>query len=391
MSVSSSSSSSTSFDSAGAMAHIQQLEAQLAQANAEGNRVVAALQAEKVKSQQLQQQAAAVAAASSVVNVGPRLPNNISRVKLPSMPPFKGEIGNAIDNWLRRLVKQMDFYGESSFPNDGQRIKYAAMFFEGPAMDWWDGLPEVDKNKIITWSDFVDTLHSRFRPLQAAMIARIRLGSLKQTGSVAAYVNIFMKELTPISDMSIADQMHNFRQGLKPHIAQRVIEKLPKTLHEAMEYAILADAHFSKSKSGTTSYFYNGVSRSGVSNSSSQRATSSSSNDMDLSNINTESSNDEMVRSPGPVFHEEESSISSASSSSIDMREYNRMKVELKKYQAEAAISAIGSSSSSTPSKRTPVSKEEFDYCMKNRLCIKCKKPNHIATNCYSKYQPLKL
>ena len=389
MSGSSSSSPSAPFDNVGAMAHIQQLEAQLAQANAEGNRVVAALQAEKVKSQQLQQQAAV--AAASVVNVGPRIPNNISRVKLPPMPPFKGEIGNAIDNWLRRLVKQMDFYGEVSFPSDGQRIKYAAMFFEGPAMDWWDGLPEADKNKIITWSDFVDTLHSRFRPLQAAMIARIRLGSLKQTGSVAAYVNLFMKELTPISDMSVADQMHNFRQGLKPHIAQRVVEKLPKTLHEAMEYAILADAHFSKSKPGTLSYFYNAASRSGVSNSSSQRVASSSSNDMDLSNISTDGSNDEMVRSP--VFHEEESSISSVSSSSVDMREYNRMKVELKKYQAEAAISAIGSSSSSssTSSKRTPVSKEEFDYCMKNRLCIKCKKPNHIATNCYSKYQPLKL
>ena len=71
-----------------------------------------------------------------------------------------------------------------------------------------------------------------------------------------------------------------------------------------------------------------------------QRNATASSNDMDLSAINQ----DDSIRPP--TFHEEESSSSSSGQSEM-MREFNRMKNELKKFQTEAAISALGSSSSS--------------------------------------------
>lgn len=376
MSGSSSSSSSPSvpFDSAGALAHISNLEAQLAasnaqlsKANSEGNHVVTLLNAEKAK---LQQQVTA---------------NSRINVKVPIVPQFKGEVGFAIDTWIRRLVKQFEFYGVAVFPSEDSRIRYAVMHFEGGAMDWWDKILQSDKDKIVTWELFVEALHSRFRPMQASHVARLRLATLKQTGSVSAYVNIFQRELTPISDMGTADQIFFFRQGLKSYIAQRVLEKMPKTLHEAMDIAILADAHTSKPGSnGNMSHFYN-QNRSG-SNSSSQRgAAASSSNDMDLSNINQDD-----IRPP--TFHDEDSSSSSSSSSgqSEMVREFNRMKNELKKFQTEAAISALGSSSSSASS-RVQVSKEEFEYCFKNRLCLKCKKSNHVAKDCRSKYQALNL
>ena len=130
------------------------------------------------------------------------------------------------------------------------------------------------------------------------------------------------------------------RTGLKSHIALRVLEKLPKTLHEAMDIAILADAHTSKA---TAPLVYNGFYRSNTAGngSSSQRAATAESNDMDLSNVNGDDSTDESLRPP--VFHEEESSSSSAPGSQDNMmREFNRMKAEVKKYQAEAAISAFG-------------------------------------------------
>lgn len=353
---------------AAAMAHIAAIEsqlasanAQLAKANSEGNRVVALLNAEQAKSQQ---QVAA---------------NTRVGVKVPPIPPFKGEVGFGVDSWLRRIVKQFDFYGIQVFPNDESRIRFAIMYLEGSAMDWWDKILESDKSKIVTWSLFVEALYSRFRPMQAATVARLRLAALKQTGNVSAYANIFQRELTPIGDMSNADQIFYFRQGLKSHIAQRVLEKMPKTLHEAMDIAILADAHTSKSGNGIMPHFYQN--RSGTSSSSQRSAAASSSNDMDLSNINE----DDSVRPP--VFHDEPSS---SSSESERMREFNRMKNELKKYQADSSISALGSSSSSSSS-RTPVSKEEFDYCFKNRLCLKCKKANHVAKDCRSKYQPLNL
>jgi hypothetical protein len=77
--------------------------------------------------------------------------------------------------------------------------------------------------------------------MQASTVARLKLANLKQTGSVSAYATLFQKELTPIKDMSPADQVFFFRQGLKPHIAQRVLEKNPATLHAAMDIAVMAD------------------------------------------------------------------------------------------------------------------------------------------------------
>jgi hypothetical protein len=372
MSVSSSSSppSSQFTSEAAVMAHLASVEAQLAtataqlvKANADGNRVVALLNEEKAKF-------------ASASRVG---------VKVPVIPSFKGEVGFGVDSWLRRIVKHFEFYGIQVFQDDISRIRFAIMYLEGSAMDWWDKILESDKSKIITWELFVEALYSRFRPMQAAMVARVRLAALKQTGTVSAYVNIFQRELTPISDMSTADQIFNFRQGLKSHIGQRVLEKMPKTLHEAMDIAILADAHTSKSGNVNIQQFYQNRNGSSSSSSSSQRSTTSSSNDMDLSNINQ----DDVVKSP--TFHDDPSL--SSSSSELDMiREFNRMKVELKKYQTDAAISALGSSSTSSSSSfRTPVSKEEFEYCFKNRLCLKCKKSNHVAKDCRSKYQPLNL
>jgi Ty3 transposon capsid-like protein len=371
--MSGSSSSSTppqgQFDPAAALQHIAKLEQQLAAANAEGNRVVAALNAEKVKSQQQ--------ASSAASRTG---------LKVPVPPGFKGEVGFGIDNWLRRLVKHFEFFGDQAFPDDDSRIRFAVMFLEGGAMDWWDNIPEVDKDKLITWDLFVETLYSRFRPMQASTVARLRLASLKQTGGVSAYVNLFQKELTPIRDMSPADQIFFFRQGLKPIIAQRVLEKLPKTLYDAMDIAILADAHTNKANlpQSYSSKFSNNHSNAP------RAASSSGSTDMDISNINIE--NDNNVKPP--VFHydeEDSTSISSASSSSDIMKEFNRMKSELKKYQVQDAISALNNNSgSNSSSSRINVSKEEFDHCWKNRLCLKCKKPNHKAVNCHGKYQPLK-
>jgi hypothetical protein len=316
----SSSSSPAQFDSAGALAHISNLEAQLAsataqltQANAEGNRVVSLLNAEKAK---LQQQVTA---------------NSRINVKVPVVQQFKGEVGFSIDTWLRRLQKQFEFYGPAVFPSEDSRIRYAVMHLEGAAMDWWDKILQSDKDKIVTWDLFVEALHSRFRPMQASHVARLRLSTLKQTGTVSAYVNVFQRELTPITDMGTADQIFFFRQGLKPYIAQRVLEKVPKTLHEAMDIAILADAHTSKTGTGVASHFYQ--SRNGNGLSSSNRHATTGPSDMDLSAIN----HDEIK---APTFHEEESSSSSPGQTDM-IREFNRMKSELKKVQTEAAIIVI--------------------------------------------------
>jgi hypothetical protein len=358
------------------------LEAQLNAANREGRAVVQQLEAEKAKSQHVAQFQQHVVASTSRVNV-------------PNVPSFKGEVGFTVDVWLRRLIKHFEFYGVASFPDAASRIKYAIMFLDGPATDWWDNLPADDKLRIVTWDAFVESLHARFRPLQASLVARHRLSGLKQTHSVAAYATLFQKELTPISDMSDADQIHYFRSGLKSFIGQRVLEKTPKTLHEAIDIAILADA-YGVGKLNTSLYRGNNSYRAQASK------FNKDDNSMDLSMLDHGDQSNDEVESSGPVFHGEEESPSSSSAVSKSqisslMREFNKMKNEVKKFQTQSSISALGASAASSSSSssgggrtRVPVSKEEFEHCWSNRLCLKCKKPGHIARDCRSTMQNLK-
>jgi hypothetical protein len=303
-----------------------------------------------------------------------------AHVKVPPIPSFSGAVGFGVDNWLRSLTKHFVFYGTSTFPDDASRIRLAVMYLEGPAMDWWEHEPH--KEQIVDWAEFVARLHSRFRPMQAATVARHRIAALKQTGSASAYANIFQKELTPITDMSPADKIFFFRQGLKPALAQRVLEKNPKTLHEAMDIAITADANFRGSVmlSGARSYAGN----------SSHRGPSSNETAMDLSNLASGEAEDDIAM---PTFHEDESESASSMPASF-LREYQEMKAAIQRLTAQQrvqqSLSAVvghhskgGKKSSSSKGARVPgISNDEFRRCWDNRLCLLCKKPDHIAANC---------
>jgi hypothetical protein len=306
-----------------------------------------------------------------------------AHVKVPPIPSFSGAVGFGVDNWLRSLSKHFVFYGTSTCPDDPSRIRLAVMYLEGPAMDWWEHEPR--KEQIVDWAEFVDRLHSRFRPMQAATVARHRIAALKQTGTASAYANIFQKELTPITDMSSADKIFFFRQGLKPALAQKVLEKNPKTLHEAMDIAITADANFRGSAmlSGVRSYTGN----------SSYRSAPPSEVAMDLSNLASGEAEDDFTM---PTFHEEEPESVSAMPTAF-LREYQEMKAAIQKLTAQQrfqqSLSAVvghhskggkkSSSSSSSKGSRVPgISNDEFRRCWDNRLCLLCKKPDHIAANC---------
>ena len=170
-----------------------------------------------------------------------------SRVSPPKIAPpskFKGEMGGAVDEWIRSLMQQFAYYNES-FVDDALRIKFALAYLDGSAAVWWESLP----SKPTSWLLFVDRLHDRFRPIQAPMVARQKLGKMRQTSSVTAYASAFQTCLAPIPDMGDADQIHHFVNGLFPQIQLRVWEKYPKTLGQAIEAATLFEAvgHFSRS------------------------------------------------------------------------------------------------------------------------------------------------
>lgn len=215
---------------------------------------VAALEAEKAAL--LAQQAArnGAAATSSGGSGGHSHP------KGPTPPEFHGTktAGYEIDSWVRDMRVQFSFYGARVFPDDAAKVRHAAMFLKGRAAEWWD---TEDKSTGVesSWDLFVERLRERYRPMQAAVVARERLRRLKQTGTVSAYADVFQKELTPIKDMSASDQIFNFVSGLSSvAVANKVREKEPKSLHEAMDIAVRAEVFLSAGRLGHNQSHFGG-------------------------------------------------------------------------------------------------------------------------------------
>ena len=237
------------------------LNAQMQAAGAELQKKVQALEAEKIAL--LAQRNSSAASSPGVSSASHGHP------KGPTPPEFHGTKtgGYEIDAWVRDMRVQFSFYGARVFPDDTSKVRHAAMFLKGRAAEWWDA---EDKSTGVesSWDQFVERLRERYRPMQAAIVARERLRRLKQTGTVSAYADVFQKELTPIKDMSASDQIFNFVSGLSSvAVANKVREKEPKTLHEAMDVAVRAEVFLSAGRFGQSQLHFGGRS-AGASNSS---------------------------------------------------------------------------------------------------------------------------
>jgi hypothetical protein len=179
--------------------------------------------------------------------------SHVAKPKPPTAPEFSGAHlkGYEVDAWLREMKKQFDHYGESVFPDGVAMVRHAALFFKGAALEWWDAKDKsggVDSD----WDTFVAALRERYRPMQAATVARERINALRQKGAVSAYCDLFQKELTPIINMDPADQIFHFVKGLSSTVVQNKIrEKEPKTLHAAMDIAVRADVYQGKGAPGS--------------------------------------------------------------------------------------------------------------------------------------------
>lgn len=218
------------------------LNAQMQAAGAKLQEKVAALEQEKANLLAQQQAHRSPVASSSSGSSGPS--QRTGYPKGPTPPEFNGSKTNSfeIDSWVRDMKTQFEFYGSSVFPDDPAKVRHAAMYLKGRAAEWWES-EDKSTGVNLDWSRFVARLHERYRPMQAAVVARERLRRLKQTGHVSAYADLFQKELTPITDMTPSDQIFNFVSGLSnAAVANKVREKEPKSLHEAMDIAVRAEA-----------------------------------------------------------------------------------------------------------------------------------------------------
>lgn len=344
------------------VAAVLALNAQMQAAGAELQKKVQALEAEKAAL--LAQRNGAAASSASGSSAGHSHP------KGPTPPEFHGTKtgGYEIDAWVRDMRVQFSFYGARVFPDDTAKVRHAAMFLKGRAAEWWDA---EDKSTGVenSWDLFVERLRERYRPMQAAVVARERLRRLKQTGTVSAFADVFQKELTPIKDMSASDQIFNFVSGLSSvAVANKVREKEPKTLHEAMDIAVRAEVFLSAGRFGHGQSHFGGR----------VAANTSASVPMDVNALQTQAEIEEQQESA------ERTAASDSDNAQSELPASLMAKVEaLVQHRVAAMMQAKGGVNFNGANDRVPGLKaSEIEKLRAEGRCFRCKQKGHSKRDC---------
>jgi len=228
-SASSSSASAAAADPLAQLAQLQQNQVAMQQQ----------LQQQALQQQQqfvhLQQAAVAQAAAAAAGAQPAAAPRQLPKIAPP--PRFKGVMGAAADTWLSALEQQFTYY---VIADDASKLRLGSCNLEGDALLWYNALLP----KPLTWDEFVEALRKRFRPVAAVQVARQHLAKYRQAPgqTVSSYTHGFLTIKAVIDDMSPADQVFQYTNGLLPSIASRVWEKQPATLPDAIQEAASREA-----------------------------------------------------------------------------------------------------------------------------------------------------
>jgi hypothetical protein len=301
---------------------------------------------------------AAAAAGAQPAAAPPRLP----KIGLPLK--FKGTMGGAVDTWQSSMMQQFVYY---SINDEASKLRMGAGNLEGDALLWYNGIPPASMPT--TWHDFMELLYKRFRPVAAVLIARQNLAKLRQgQHSVGAYAHRVQTLLAVIPDMSAADQVFQFTNGLAPALMSYVWEHQPATLEQAIQLAASKEATLGfTGRSNGSSHYRPSASPS-----------SSGSVPMDLNHVALGEEEDDSA----PRFHDEPASAPRVESLLL-------AKLEAMEQRIAALSSKPPSSNPSNKSgDRVPGLKSgDIDRLMKEGRCFRCKQKGHMKRDCLGQKQ----
>src|ERR1700740_1741634 len=181
----------------------QQVQQQTAAVNAELVNLRQQLQAQAAAAQQGGQQAAQ------------QQPNGIGTGARPSKPSrYNGALGSDPTVWLFQFKQ----YASITHVPATQLAQLAATYLDDKAAKWCRhrvAHQPTQNPDTITWAMFNNGLLNAFKPVNSKEIARIKLDALGQKHSVQKYNDDFRSLIRDIDDMSNADVLFRYMQGLK--------------------------------------------------------------------------------------------------------------------------------------------------------------------------------
>ena len=145
-----------------------------------------------------------------------------------------------VESWLLQLE---NYFRVMKIKDETERVDYAVSCLRDHATLWWHSALQREKKQQqdISWENFKTAVKLTYQPMAASHTARTALYSMRQTGPVQQYVELFTRHLHNVPDMNESDQVFLFLQGLKQHIAEEVSMHYPKSLHECMTLAQRAE------------------------------------------------------------------------------------------------------------------------------------------------------
>ena len=366
------------------VAELQQQLAQAAAAIDDLNRRGAIEQQANLAAQAalaVQQQANLAAQAALAIAQEKLAARRVAQPKIPLPRIFDGKTGTGIVTWIDEIERQFPHF-EEYFATDAIKITQALNFviatvrteFKQTATTAEEAGAPID-----TWDKFVAVMTKRYQPVESAYTARSQLDTATQSGSAQAYVSHFLSLMTYINDMSASDQVQQFCRGLKQAIRVEVMKTKPKTLTDTINSAVGFEVYTrqvgapASSNSSSSSLYRPHQQRS------SYHAASSSA--MDLNNVESQSEASPYL----DVSPSRESHLLAV----IQQQQENQAQMQ---QQLNALLTRgqdrRSNSSSSSGDKIPGITREVYQRCRAEGVCLKCKEKGHNASACT---KPLRL
>ena len=271
---------------------------------------------------------------------------------------------SSVDSWLFEL----DSYLALTNATDAQKLAFAISCLRDGATIWWRTALQIlteEEKQNITYDTFKQMIRTNYQPVAAAETARAALHRIQQKGNVQAYNALYLRLMNQITDMSTADQMYLYKQGLQPHIAREVSIHRPSTLMECMNFAQRAEIELRQLRPYTR--MNGGATYPSRAPFGSFRAPAmhSMSTPMEVAAMNGDVDCDEVPFGGNTVTDNTEDTNTHA-------------------------VNAVHTTSkprtmSNHNHTRTPLSNEERQRCMQKGLCFVCRQQGHLSRQCPSK------
>ena len=329
------------------------------------------LQTVHLLQQQMQAQAQLISTLQQPGTVTPSDAPASRPVLLPTLKPqppstFTGMTNHtsSVDSWLFEL----DSYLALTDASDAQKLAFAISCLRDSATIWWRTALQImteEERQSITYDTFKQMIRTNYQPVAAAETARAALHRIRQTGSVQAYNALYLRLMNQIVDMSSADQMYLYKQGLQPHIAREVSIQRPTTLMECMNFAQRAEIELRQLRptprmTGNPTY----PSRAPF-GSFRAPAMQSTSAPMEVAAMNGDFNWNDAYGESTASDHTEDTPVHAVNATTMSKPRFN--------------------GSANNNNTRTPLSTEERQRCMQKGLCFVCRQQGHLSRQCPSK------